>query len=166
MSETSTDYQAVFHCEEVDPSVARVRSVSTREALNTSFAAEVEIEVSGASVDPLAWITRHASVAIVSVHDGAILRRLSGVVTRVLERATARGDRQRVAVTVESLLSVLKLVTDYRIFQEMTSLDIARTLLEEAGLSGSQVALRATGSYAKREVCTQFGETSTARFAR
>ncbi|WP_437290995.1 type VI secretion system Vgr family protein [Sorangium sp. So ce406] len=160
MATEHTPYQVFFATQGVDPGLARVRSFHTREGLSVSFVAELEIEIPGTDIDPHAWLLSRAQVVMARQSDGAVLRRLSGLVTRVLERATALGDRQRVSLTVESPLAALKLITDHRLFQDMTTEGIARILLEEAGLDGAEVAFRLSGSYAKREVCTQFGETS------
>lgn len=160
MATEPSPYAVLFATEGVAPELARVRSLSTREGLSVSFEATLTAEIPGADLDPSAWIMRPATVVFAREADGFVLRRLTGVVTRVREQATSRGDKQRVTVVVESPLAPLKLVTDYRIFQGLSADEIAKQLLDEAGVDPARVSFRLSEQHPKREVCTQHGETS------
>jgi len=166
MATEPTPYIVLFATEGVEPDAVRVRSVSTREGLSASFETTLQIELTGMDADPSAWILKPAQVIFAREADGFVLRRISGVVTRARELATARGDKQRITVVVESPLAALKLVTDHRVFQEMGADEIAKKLLEEAGVDPATVSFRLSESHPKREVCTQFGETSFAFLSR
>ncbi|WP_437603816.1 type VI secretion system tip protein TssI/VgrG [Sorangium sp. So ce590] len=155
MSDAISLHQAFFATEGLSPELARVRSIAAHEGLSLSYQVEVEIELSAPELDPGGWVGASAT-AIVASQEGAP-RLFCGVVTRVRERAS-RGDPRTIAVTLESPLAVLRCTTDHRIFQEQTSQEIVSALLEERGIVGARVRWRLSGSYPKREVCTQFGE--------
>ena len=151
--------ELVFVAEGLPAGAARVTQASLREGLSASYTAEITVDLSEPGVEPRAWLLSDAMLAVVQVEDGAILRRLGGVVTRVRERASRR-EQRRVAVILESPLARLRLVRDYRIFQEQTTQQIVTTLLEEVGVPAGRVEWRLGGEYSPREVCTQFGELS------
>lgn len=164
-NETGSLHELAFFAEGVDPSAVRVKQLHVHEGLSRPFVVELDAVILSLSVSPRAWLYGQAEVIVGRAGDGAVLRRFAGVVTHVRERAT-RSSRQAVTVTMESPLALLRLSTDYRIFQEQTTQQIVSTLLEEAGIDASTVSFRLTGSYSPREVCTQYGETSLAFVSR
>lgn len=164
--DSTARHEAVFQAEGVDPAIARVRGFSASEGLSRSYVIDVSVEILGIDLEPKDWLLRQAALVIAQASDGEVLRRYSGYVTKVGERATRRADRQRVSVTLESPLALLRLTHDYRIFQEQTTQDIAGALLAEVGIDAGKIDWRLSGSYPKREVCTQFGETSFAFLSR
>ncbi|MFO0761956.1 MAG: type VI secretion system tip protein TssI/VgrG [Byssovorax sp.] len=157
--EKSQMYEVFFTTEGLEPGDARVRRVAGHEGLSTSYAFDVELEIPGGAFDPVTWLMAPAAVLMVRTGDGTLLRRIAGYVGRVAERAS-RGPKQRIALTLDSPLARLRLLTDHRIFQEMTTKDIVAAILGEAGLDASLIEWRLQGSYPTREVCTQLGETS------
>ncbi|WP_438014607.1 type VI secretion system tip protein TssI/VgrG [Sorangium sp. So ce315] len=156
MSDAISLHQAFFATEGLPPELARVRSIVAHEGLSFSYQVEVELDLSAPDVDPGGWIGANAT-AMIAAGEGGVPRLFCGLVTRVRERAS-RSEAHRIAVTLESPLAVLRWTTDYRIFQEQTTQEIVTVLLEERGLDASRCRWRLSGSYPKREVCTQFGE--------
>jgi type VI secretion system secreted protein VgrG len=157
-SETTSLHELVFATEGLDPSLVRVRGFTVREGLSEPYALDLQIDLEG-DLEPRAWILTPASVTVVRAADGAVLRRYTGVVTRVRERA-GRAMRQRIGITVESPLAPLAYGADHRIFQQMTTQDIVSQILNERGIPSDSVSFRLSGSYPKREVCTQYAETA------
>jgi type VI secretion system secreted protein VgrG len=155
-------HQVLFTAEGLALGDARVVRLVAHEGLSRCYEVLVDLELPGLGGDPSAWIARPA-LAIADRADGTVLRRFGGVVTGVRERAGTHAP-QRLSVTIESPLTVLRWTTDYRIFQEMTTKDIVATLLAEAGVE--QVSWRLSGTYPKREVATQFGEDTFAFVSR
>jgi type VI secretion system secreted protein VgrG len=155
--ETSQMHQVFFVAEGLEPGDARVRRYSGREGLSMSYAIDVEIEIPGGALDPVAWLMQPAAILMVRQGDGELLRRVAGYVGRVAEHGS-RGAKQRIDLTLDSPLARLRLLTDHRIFQEKATKDIVAEILGEAGLT--QIEWRLQGSYPTREVCTQLGETS------
>lgn len=155
-------HDLTFVADGLDAGIARVRRVSAREGISLPYEIDVDLDIPRLiQVEPRAWLLKGAAVAVYHAGDGAVVRRLSGLVTRVRERGT-RGEKQRVGVTLESPLAKLRLVTDFRIFQSKNSKQIVTTLLEDAGVPSDAVAWRLGGDPPEREVCTQAGETSFA----
>jgi type VI secretion system secreted protein VgrG len=164
MSDSTFLHQVFFTAEGLAPGVGRVRSLVAHEGLSRCYEIEIEIELALDGFDPAAWIGQPALARVVK-SDGTILRRFGGIVTRVRERASVASP-SRFTVKLESPLSLLCLLTDHRIFQEQTTKDIVATLLEERGIGADAVEWRLQESYPKREVCTQFGETTFAFVSR
>lgn len=162
--ETTFFHELVFVAEGLDAGATRVRRISAREGLSSSYTAVIDVELLVPAVEPRALLLRDALLGVAR-SDGEVLRRLGGIVTRVSERAS-RGDRQRLTLTLESPLARLRLTKDSRIFQDLATKDIVSAVLEESGLPADKVEWRLTRSYAPREVCTQFNETSFAFVSR
>lgn len=160
-NQTAGLHEVVFFAEGVEAGGARVRRLHAREGLSAPYLIEVEIDVTGISTSPRSWLYEQGRVVVGSADDEAVLRRFGGVITRVREHASG-GPRRLVGVTLESPLSLLRLSTDYRIFQEQTTRDIVSTLLTEAGIATAKVSFRLVGTYPTREVCCQYGETTLA----
>ncbi len=146
--------------------VARVRRFAAREAMSTSYLATVDLEIAGADLDPGAWVLAGAEIVVARAADGAIVRRLAGVVTRVREVASVDPGLVRLAVDVESPLAALAIVTDHRLFLDQGAERVARTLLAEAGVDPARVRVCFAGSHPAREVWTQLGESSFDFFSR
>ncbi|MGK3964028.1 type VI secretion system Vgr family protein [Sorangium sp. So ce118] len=159
MADASLLYEVYFAAEGVDPSLARVLRLHAREGLSTSHAVDVTLKYPSAELEPRAWILRPAAVVVVRHRDGAVVRRFTGVVSRVGEHVT-ESSPQHIEVTIASPLEPLRLVVDYRIFQQKTTREIVAQILEEAGIPGDAIAWRLTGETPAREVATQLGETS------
>ena len=156
--ETANLHEVVFVAEGVEPGVARVRRFHAREGLSAPLVLHVDVELP-APMDPTAWLLGPAHLVVIQIHSGVVLRRFSGTVTRVREHAS-RQAKQRVSVTIESPLAVLRLTRNHRIFQHQKTQDIVTTLLADAGIDAAKISFRLSGSYPEREVATQLGETS------
>lgn len=158
---TKDQYDVLFAVDGVDPSMVTVRRFSVVESLSPEYRVEVDVVLPGAQIEPQAWLLGGAAVVI--LRDGEPLRHFAGVVTSVGEEASPLGverrdTHQHIAVVIESPFVLLRHTRDYRLFQEMTSQDIASTIFDEAGLS-DRIVWRITGTLPEREVCTQYGET-------
>lgn len=158
MSTRDLTLHALFAIRDVEPGVARVRSLSVHEGLSEVTLIEVDVDFDEVSVDPKSWVRETATVALVLDRDGSEVRRWSGPVMRVRERASM-GAEQRISVVIQSPLALLGLFSDHRIFQEKTTRDIVTQLLEEAAIAADEVEWRLSGDYPTREVCTQYAET-------
>ncbi len=157
MADPTNVRQLFFLAEGVEFGVGRVRSFSTQEGFSHSYTHTAEVVFDGIQVRPQAWMHAPATIVLASGTD-TILRRYSGMVMRARTRATRR-ERAVVEVTLESPLALLRLTTDYRIFQNQTTQEIVSQILKDNGLSGLASTWRLAGSYEKREVCTQYAET-------
>jgi type VI secretion system secreted protein VgrG len=163
-SNSTSHHELFFLAEGIELGFARVRRIEQREGLSIPAVAEVDIELPSA-LDPRAWLLLPAHVVAHRNESSTILRRFSGVVTRVRAHGS-RGMKQRVSLTLESPLAVLRQSRDHRIFQNATTKQIVAQILEGAGVLADQTAWRLSGSYPEREVCTQLGETSFAFVSR
>jgi type VI secretion system secreted protein VgrG len=150
-------HQIFFVNEAVGIGDARVAGMRSTEGLSRSYVLDVDVDLLGVEVEPRAFVQKPASIVVMHVGRGEVLRRYGGVVMRVKERVT-RAAAQRVRFTLESPLAPLRLSRDRRIYQDLTTKDIVASVLEESGIPSSFVSFRLQGSYAKREVCMQFGE--------
>lgn len=155
-------HNLVFQNEQLPADAARVVRVDARAGLSQPFAIDVDLEILGGELEPRAFLLNPAEILVFEGEDATLLRRFSGLVTRVREVA-GRGalgvpEAQALTVTLESQLAVLRLSTDRRIFQEKTTRQIAEELLNEVGIR--RVEWRLAGEYPEREVCTQLGETT------
>jgi type VI secretion system secreted protein VgrG len=156
MADASSLHSMFFAAPGLEPGVARVLRVAAHEAMSLSYQIDVDLELGVTAMDPSSLVGE-PGLAVVLGPDGVVLRRFSGLITRSRERAS-RGTKHHFSLTLESPLARLRWVSDCRIFQEQTTQEIVAALLEERGISGAGVSFRLTGSYPKREVCTQLGE--------
>jgi type VI secretion system secreted protein VgrG len=161
-SDATSIHQLFFLAEGIELGFAQVRRIEQREGLSSPAVAEVGIEVP-APIDPRAWLLLPAHVVVVRDESSTVLRRFSGVVTRVRTFGSLT-TAPRISLTLETPLAVLHQSKDHRIFQSMTTQDIVSEILAGAGVTA--VEWRLQGSYPEREVCTQLGETSFAFVSR
>ena len=163
---SSASYQLFFLAEGVDAGSLTPTRVTSRDEISRHSATDVDLDNYGpAPIDPSGLLRKGAQVAVVWTETGTVIRRFSGIITRVREKATKENEVQRVSVRIESPLHYLQISSDSRINQQMTTKDIVSGLLDRIGLS-SFVEWRLSGSYKPREVCTQHGETSFAFLSR
>ncbi|MCA9620210.1 MAG: type VI secretion system tip protein VgrG, partial [Myxococcales bacterium] len=152
---TDARYHVLFVAPDVDSNTTTVRRLDMEEGLSISYRIEVDVELQGddpLEPEPLLM----SDVGVMVLQGGEVLRRWSGIAMRVRERATP-GARRHIGVTIESPLAPLRLERDHRIYQEKTTQDIVDEIL---GPSGITPDWRLSGSYAAREVCTQYDETT------
>jgi type VI secretion system secreted protein VgrG len=158
MPSEPTPYVIVFLAEGVPPEACKVRRFVAEEHLSRPYAVEVDIEIPDGTIEPRAWILTAAQVVVLGAANGEVSRRYTGFITRVRERASRRGDRQYISVTLEAPLCSLRFSRDHRIFQNQTTQQIVKTLLTEAGIDAAKVDYRIAATLSPREVCTQFDE--------
>lgn len=97
------------------------------------------------------------NVTLTLAYPGGKPRFVNGIVTAFAGGAMERSDYRHYRITISPTLWVLDRTSDYKVFQEKSCIDIAKVLLDEAGVE-YQVKLR--GSYEPRDYCVQFGETN------
>ncbi|HAT1682917.1 TPA: type VI secretion system tip protein VgrG [Klebsiella oxytoca] len=89
-------------------------------------------------------------------YDGALQRRVSGIVSRFMQGDTGF-RRTRYQAEIRPALWRMGLRSNARIFQEKTPEDIIVQLLQEAGITDFAFSLR--HSHAAREYCVQYRES-------
>lgn len=150
---------------------ARVLDFSLDEKISAPFAATVEVDLPGA-IDPAAWMMRIVEVTAIDEGKGDVVRRLSGIVTGAREllapalpEGHPRFGRTRARLTVESPIARLRYRRDFRVFCDLSSVDIAQVLFQDAGIT-DRVSVRVQGSPPPRASRTQAHETSLDFLAR
>jgi type VI secretion system secreted protein VgrG len=141
----------------------RMRAV---EELSQPHRIDVEVQVPGGGLDAAGLLRRGAELHVVDAGSGSVLRRFSGVVACVRERARPLGQEQRLEITLESPLGALGRSSDSRIFLEQTTQQIVTSVLEACGMPSSKVSFKLAGSYQPRPHCTQLRETMLAFVSR
>ncbi len=150
-----------FSAGAIGPDAWSVIHVEAREALSDCFHAELVLlmESGGGELDDL--LGRPATL---DTHRGGVVRHLQGVVALVEELGTTAQHRF-VRVDLVPQLWVLSQRSDSRVFQSMTTAQIVRAVLSEAGVYQGDGALRidpALESLPPREYCVQYQETDLA----
>ncbi len=157
-------YRPLFVAEGVDARRLRVMRFRIAEGISTGSRCEVTLHADEA-LEPRALLHRLAELVIVEQAD-KVVRRFVGFVTRVAEQASTEPTHQRLRVTLESPLELLRFSSDMRIFQEKTTEAIVREVLERQGIAKDGTSWRLVSPRPKREMCTQYGETMHAFVAR
>lgn len=128
-------------------------SFKGREAVNQPFEIDLELASFDADIDLHALLDTQACIAVCSKY--APVKYLNGVVCQV-----TRGDegarRCQYTMTLRPALHRLSLMTDARIWQQMTPQAIAAEILSECGIPN--VEWRLNEEYAKREYVTMLDE--------
>ncbi len=159
MAENPFHFRPYLVAQDLDPGLLRTTRIVANEQVSRGCRYEISATCDYGAVEIRALLRQPAAVVVVR-EDGSVVRRLGGFVTRVSERATTVEGRQDVRVVIEDPLALLRLSSDHRIFQEMTTQEIVQTILEEAGVPSFE--FRLSGSPRRRVVCTQYGETTRA----
>lgn len=155
MAESPFHFRPYLVAQDLDPGLLRATRISSRERVSHGCAYQVWATCDYGTVEVRSLLRQPAAIVVVR-EDGSLVRRLAGVVTRASERATTVEGRQDVSITIEDPMALLRLSSDHRIFQEMTTQEIVQTILDAAGIEGE---FRLSGGSRKRVVCTQYGET-------
>lgn len=158
-----TRLELTFTVDGVDPGIVRPLRMTVHEGLSEPYRVIALLRGDRGDLDPSALLFKVAEVRVRS-EDGE-QRRFAGIVTRAREQVRSHSgehaaQRQRVDVVLESPLAVLAHSTDFRIFQELTTIDIVKKLFEEHGLPAEMLDVRATAK-APRITCTQAGERTS-----
>lgn len=141
---------------DLDAGILRVKRIEAAETVSRGCRYVAWAVCDLGAIEITALLRKPAAIVVVR-EDGTVIRRLGGVVTSVVERAAFHEGRQEVRVILEDPLALLRLSSDYRIFQEKTTQEIVETVLRDSGFSSFEFRLK--GSPRKRVVCTQYGET-------
>ncbi len=157
-------YRPYFTAEGLDAGLLRVMRFRIAEGLSTGSRCEVSLHADEAH-EPRALLHRLAELAIVDETE-KVLRRFVGVVTRAAEQASTEATHQRLRVTLESPLALLRLSSDMRIFQAKTTEAIVSEILARQGITADRTSWRLASPRPAREVCTQYGETMCAFVSR
>jgi type VI secretion system secreted protein VgrG len=134
------------------------------EALSELFECSLDLVTDG-DATPEALVGQGASFTVTRGEDPYGLR---GVVTAVIDRGLVAG-RRLAEVTVRPAMHVLTQRSTFRIFQDMTALEVVAEVLKDAGVHqepGALVVQVDRSRLARREYTTQYGETDLAFIAR
>lgn len=99
------------------------------------------------------------SVTLSMARPGGNRRIVNGIVVSFSGGMVTRSNYRLFTLKVAPTLWLLDRTSDYKVFQDKTAVEIAETLLVEAGVSFEK---KLQASYDKRDYCIQFGETDLA----
>jgi type VI secretion system secreted protein VgrG len=147
----------------------RVRRIDLHEELSGRFSAVVDLDHEDPDGDPAALLS--ASAALEMARPGGSLRRFCGIVREVEESYGLAWGRRRCQVRVEPAFLCLDEEVQTRPFVNLSVPQILREVLGEAlgRFSGRALELRlqrpvddpaSARSYAVRELCVQYGEST------
>jgi len=135
----------------------RVYAFSGTEEVHKPYEFEIELIHESASIDFAELLGRPACLGIADKSGG--VRHVSGVIRSFTQLHTANVHTHYRAVLVPRLW-FLGLVTDHRIFQNMSVPRIIEQVLKEQNFTGDSYAFKCFFDYAPREYCVQYGETA------
>lgn len=134
----------------------RPRALHLRTALGEPWRLEAEM-VTPEPIEPDSIVGAPAAIQLATDHAEHLAH---GVVTEASADATAQAEPSRVLrVVVEPAVALLRWRRLSRIFRDMALPDIARGVLEKAGLPSDHAAAEISAEYAPREHVTQYRET-------
>ncbi len=140
----------------LDDDTLLLKSVRGTEGLSRLFRYEFEMVSEDPEID-FTQIVGESVTAKIEIDDGTESRYVNGIVTHFSQHdSDPRLWTYRAVVEPKFWLGTRR--TDCRIFQDQSVTDIIEALLGELGVS--DYALETTGSYAAREYCVQYNETS------
>lgn len=136
-----------------------MREFSGEEILSQPFEYKLFMTSQETSLDLDSFVGAPATVAF---NSGAGVRYFNGIVGQMSQSQTAQSPNDDNETFYEAVLYpkfwTLKFVTDCRIFQNMPTMQIVMTILEENGVSSVQ-DMTATHGKTPREYCVQYNET-------
>jgi type VI secretion system secreted protein VgrG len=143
-----------------ESSALTVVSLRGREAISEPFSFEITVAASPDVDDSTIEADVLGAPACLVMQAGASGPRFArGVVAEVSAQSAVHGGRAVYRLQLVPALSLLKLQTTSRVFQEKTVPEIVAAVLDEAGLT---YALRLLGKYRPRTYCVQHRETDFA----
>lgn len=142
----------------------QVRTLRGREAVSEPFAFELEI-LSLDRESPAQEEMVGADVTLVFERGGLELRRLHGVVTKVIDRMEPDADHRSFDLRIEPSVFRATLVETQSIYLDTTLPDLIKSKLELLGL-GARTSLRLLGGYPQRELVAQYRENDLAFLSR
>ncbi len=149
---------------QIDPPLS-VRAIRISESMSRPWEVEVLARSASPDLDLEAPIGRAASLGLrVQMQRQAIERSWTGLCTRMAQVRVEPDGLSSYRLTLRPALWALGQRRNYRLFQHVTVVDIARTLLDEWGI---EHALRLDEPhYPKLELRTQYGESDYAFLSR
>jgi type VI secretion system secreted protein VgrG len=157
---TLAPVQASLESDDLAGAEVAVLSADWREPLGRPFRARAELFVRIADYDGAALVGKDAALVL---ERAGTSRRLSGVVSAVVELGPVEPAGVKLALELEPALGLLAHRSRSRVFQDQTALEIVESVLtEELGVYGRAVRNDAKGSYARRELCVQYQESDLA----
>ena len=162
--EHTAAWDVVFACEGVETGLLQPRRIVATEEMSRGMRVEVELLLPGGDLNPPALLRKGAEVVVYSRDTKSVVRRFAGVVTSIRERARGIHGGQELFVTIDSPMAALERSADFAVHLDKSTKDIVAGLLDSMGLS--KVDWKLSAQPPKREVCTQFGETTAAFVAR
>jgi type VI secretion system secreted protein VgrG len=148
-----------------------VRNIYVVEELSGTFMARIELECDDPAADPAALLGASATLTLSRPTFPPLVRRWSGIVRGTEEPAVVGVmERRHGVVVLEPAFACLKEEVLTRKFQETTVPDVLRAVLKDVqGAFERESELRlvrekdgteADTSYAVRDLCVQYGETT------
>lgn len=134
----------------------RVYAFSGTEEIHKPYEFEIELVHGSGSMD---FSTLLAQSACLSIADKSGVRHVSGVIRSFTQLHTAN-SRTHYRCLLVPRLWFLGLVTDHRIFQNMSVPRIIEQVLKEQNFTGDSYAFKCFFDYEPREYCVQYGETA------
>jgi type VI secretion system secreted protein VgrG len=138
--------------------VLAVESLTWTESLGESFSGLVNLISDEGDLDLKSILRKTVTIWFATNDDAGVF--LSGMVYRA-ENLGTDGSHFKYQLQLGSCMEALNFSGGYRIFQDMSTLDIAKKIFEERGIS-SNLESKTTQTYAPRSYCVQFGETDLA----
>ncbi len=99
------------------------------------------------------------AAATLAFGDDAGGMRAVPLVVREASYGGMHRDGHRYRLELSAALGKLTLRAGYRIFQHLTTQEIVSKVLQDAGVSSSEIVWRLSGRYQKRAYCVQYRET-------
>lgn len=159
MADGRVRYALVFQGEKAPAGALRPVALYASEGLSRPPRVELELLYEEGPLALEALCRSWAEVLVVRLDTGQLVRRFAGLVTRVGELAMRNREVLRARLTLESPLHLLSISSDLRLYQDKPTRDIVSEACAACGLPTDLLAWRLSGTYGKREVCTQWGET-------
>ncbi|HCU67739.1 MAG TPA: type VI secretion system tip protein VgrG [Desulfomicrobium sp.] len=135
----------------------RVYSFAGTEEIHRPYEFDIELVLDSAIVD-LTGLLGHPACLSLTDKSGEN-RHVHGVIRHFSQLHTSN-LRTHYRCLLVPRLWFLGLVTDHRIFQNMSVLRIIEQILKEQNFTGDSYAFKCFYDYAPREYCVQYGETS------
>lgn len=131
-------------------------SLHGQDGISQSFAFQLELSSANANLDFSQILGKR--ITITFSLPGGQTQNLNGVVTNFSQGAQSENGSAAYFAQIEPWFALLRMNTDQRIFQNLSVPDILQQIFSGLGLTDYKNSL--TGTYAPREYCVQYGETT------
>jgi type VI secretion system secreted protein VgrG len=132
----------------------RVAGFTGTEAMSEPYEFVVEVIAPGPELDPARQVGNVASLTLARGGDPAVF---AGIVSACSQSSDA-GTNILYSFRIESPLAYLALQSGYQVLQELSAVEIASRLYQDA--AGAAPVLSLSGSYPKRACAIQYDETT------